>query len=371
MFKKRSEFFDSNFVYFLILSFFVVIRIISSTFKLGEVAGYVLNFVIQVGLCLSLPLFLYSFLRKQKLKTTLNQYGFKKISLKATIVSFLIGILVYIVTIFIASFFSVVLSNLGYEKTTTSTMTEYPLWLFIIELLMTALLPGICEEVANRGMLIHGYKTIGAKKAILFSGLFFGLMHLNIEQFFFATILGFYFGFVALASDSIYPTMIMHFTNNAISTFMSYSIVNNLPIGSFLDNVLAQVTSKDLFTGVLILFVFITFIILMLLWLTKILCKETRVKRLAQVADQMLKQELRNDLLRGFQNVDVPKNQSSEIELNKQVINGKNVININFKKDMLVYGVAYKPTSKDKIFMYANLFLGIVLTICTFIWGII
>ena len=68
MYKKRSEVFDANFVYFLLIAFFVVIRIVSSTFKVSSEFGYVLNIIIQVGLMFGLPLFVFSALRKQKIK---------------------------------------------------------------------------------------------------------------------------------------------------------------------------------------------------------------------------------------------------------------------------------------------------------------
>ncbi|MBO5884690.1 MAG: hypothetical protein J6Q51_02735, partial [Clostridia bacterium] len=66
MFKKRSELFDGNFVYFIILSMFVVVRVVSSTFEINTVMAYILNFIIQVPLALCLPMFLFSYLRKQK-----------------------------------------------------------------------------------------------------------------------------------------------------------------------------------------------------------------------------------------------------------------------------------------------------------------
>ena len=110
MFKKRTEIFDGNFVYFIILSLFVVLRIVSATFEISEVAGYIFNFVFQVGLAFCLPIFLFSYLQKQKVKQTLNLYGFKKINVKSVAISLIIGILVYIVTIFVSSFFSAIIS---------------------------------------------------------------------------------------------------------------------------------------------------------------------------------------------------------------------------------------------------------------------
>lgn len=372
MFKKRSELFDCNFVYFLILSMFVVIRIVASTFDVGTIGGYILNLTIQIVLALGLPLFLFSRLRKQKIKKTLQNYGFKKMSVKSTFISLIIGCLVYITTIFVAAFFSAVLSMLGYEKLSSSTTpTEYPIWLLIIELITTAVLPGICEEVANRGMLLNCYKKMGAKKAILFSGLLFGLMHLNINQFFYATIIGFYFGFVALLCDNIWPVILMHFTNNAISTFMGFASANNLAISKWLDTLLGTVLSGGVLSGILMLFVFISFVVIVMFWLTRILCKETRVKQITQTADQMLRTQLRNDLMKGIADAKIePITDETGIKLTQQVIGGKTVFNIDLSKEIGAYK-CYVPTKKENLFLYANLFLGIVVTIMTFVWGIL
>lgn len=372
MYKKRSEIFDCNFVYFVMMALFVCVRLISSTFEIGTVLGYFLNIFIQVGIIFSLSLFLFSYLRKQKITTTLKNYGFKKISVKTILVSFLIGILVYIVTVFIATFFSVVLKLLGYEGSGSGVISSYPVWLLILELFTTALLPGFCEEVANRGMLVSSYKCLGTKKAILLSGLLFGLMHLNINQFFYATILGFYFGFVALYTDSIFPTMIMHFTNNAISTFLTFAVVNDLPIGSIFDNFISRISANGFMLAMLILFVFIVLIVMLLLWLTNYIIKDTRMLRMSQVADSAIKAQLRNELLFGEGNAPVEtENDEMTIRINPETVQGRRLLSIDLKTNPFSYRQTYKPTQKDMIFLYATLFLGVILTISTFIWGII
>lgn len=373
MYKKRSELFDCNFVYFVMLSLFVVIRIISSTFSINTVMAYVLNLTIQIALAFSLPVFLFSYLRKQKVKTTLYNYGFKKTSLKAVILSLIIGLFVYILTIFIASFFTAILKLLGYESLGSSgnQISEYPIWLLLVELIATAILPGICEEVANRGMLLNCYKKMGSKKAILFSGLLFGLMHLNINQFFYASIIGCYFAFVALLCDNIWPVIIMHFTNNALSTFMSFASVNDLWVSRWVDNMLNILLSNGALYGMLILFVFISFVVILMFWLTKKLCKETRVKHLTQVADKMLKAQLRNELMKDIADAKEEQVQNDTgIQLTQQTIGGRTVFNIDFSKEIESYK-PYKPSPKENLFMYANLFLGIAVTVCTFIWGVL
>jgi hypothetical protein len=48
-------------------------------------------------------------------------------------------------------------------------------------------------------------------------------MHLNVEQFFYATIMGWFICIAVLSSRSVWVGVIIHFTNNAISTYLSYS----------------------------------------------------------------------------------------------------------------------------------------------------
>ena len=95
-----------------------------------------------------------------------------------------------------------------------------------MQVVLVAVLPAICEETTHRGLLIHGYSMLGIKRAVIYSSLMFGLMHLNINQFFYATILGFLIALSTLMSKSIIPAMIIHFMNNFISTYISFAQSN-------------------------------------------------------------------------------------------------------------------------------------------------
>ena len=364
---KRSIVFDTNLVYFLIICLFITIRIISSTFSIPTVWGYVLNAVIQLGLMLSLPLFLFSSLRKQKIKTTLNDYGFKKIGIKSIILSLLAGVIVYFITIFVATFFSAILSLLGYENTSSGTMTEYPLWLLFVELLFTAILPGICEEVAHRGMLLHGYKKMGIKKAIVLSGFLFGLMHLNIEQFFYASLIGIFFEFVTFFTDSIYPAMIMHFTNNAISTFMGYASVNNLPISNALNTFFNTMFGGNALLSIMMMFLFIFILVGIMYLVVMAIFKDTRLRNMASIADKVVKEELRRSLMQGVDGAQDMQSQS-DVNVDMKTYGNSKIFSIVMKTG---YENVYKPTFRDNIFLYVNLFLGVAVTLSTFIWGVL
>ena len=374
MYKKRSVVFDANFIYFLLIAFFIVIRIISSTFEISTEFGYVLNIIIQVGLMFSLPIFVFSALRKQPTKTTIKSFGFKKINFKAILYSILIGVLVYFLTICISSFFSLILTLLGYDPSYGGSggMTSYPVWLLFVELVFTAVLPGICEEVAHRGMLVSAYKSMGIKKAVLYSGVLFGLMHLNIEQCFYATIIGFLFAFVAILTDSIFPTMIMHFVNNALSVLFSFARVNGSPIGRIFDYALEWCQSMGPLLAFAIIFFVISFSVLLLGFLVAKLLKETRMQRISEMADTVVKQQLRKQLFQGTSlEGQQPEPTSDEITVeNRSTVGTKVVFDVKLVGDLFLRR-KYKPTFKDNIFMYGSMFLGVIITIFTFIWGIL
>lgn len=59
-------------------------------------------------------------------------------------------------------------------------MTGGPGWMNILFL---AVIPAFSEEFVFRGVFFHGYRSHGFWKAALMSGLIFGLMHLNFNQF--------------------------------------------------------------------------------------------------------------------------------------------------------------------------------------------
>ena len=84
--------------------------------------------------------------------------------------------------------------------------------------LSVVFLPGVCEELFFRGFVLTGmYVHVGTKRAILISAALFALAHFNPWQFpaLFAT--GFLLAMLVYWTHSIYPAIIAHSTNNALS----------------------------------------------------------------------------------------------------------------------------------------------------------
>lgn len=93
---------------------------------------------------------------------------------------------------------------------------------FLVSLFLIAVIPAVFEESVYRGCFFHTYSKKSPLKAILLSGLLFGLMHLNFNQFSYAFIMGMIFCILIEGTDSIVSSMIVHFVINGWSVLMLY-----------------------------------------------------------------------------------------------------------------------------------------------------
>ncbi len=104
------------------------------------------------------------------------------------------------------------------NNTLMGIVTESPL---LVAITAIALIPCILEESVYRGVFFNEYRKINPRKGILMSGLLFGLLHLNFNQFIYAFVMGIIFALLVEATDSLLASMIVHFTINADSILLS------------------------------------------------------------------------------------------------------------------------------------------------------
>ena len=88
---------------------------------------------------------------------------------------------------------------------------DYPFWMVLLAIAVT---PSIVEELVFRGYIQTQYEGYGIKKAAIISGLFFGIIHMNMQQFFYAFIMGVVFAYIVYYTKSIISGMIAHFVVN-------------------------------------------------------------------------------------------------------------------------------------------------------------
>lgn len=92
----------------------------------------------------------------------------------------------------------------------------------ILNLLFIAVTPCVVEELIFRGVFYRSYKNRGPWVGILFSGLLFGLMHMNFNQFCYAFVMGMVFAVLMESTGSIFAPMLVHFTFNANSVLLTW-----------------------------------------------------------------------------------------------------------------------------------------------------
>ncbi|TCO61492.1 CPBP family intramembrane glutamic endopeptidase [Caldanaerobacter subterraneus] len=94
----------------------------------------------------------------------------------------------------------------------------------IIQLIIFGLVAACCEEIFMRGLVMRSFEMRGSIKSVVITAILFAMLHLNVQNFLSILFLGTILGYVVYRTDSIFAGMIVHFTNNAISTILSYFI---------------------------------------------------------------------------------------------------------------------------------------------------
>jgi sodium transport system permease protein len=97
----------------------------------------------------------------------------------------------------------------------SKAMGQAPHWW--IPLLLIALLPAVCEEIAFRGFILSGLRHLGHKWwAILGTSIAFGAVHLFLQQKISAAAVGILLGILAVQTASLIPCIAFHAIFNGL-----------------------------------------------------------------------------------------------------------------------------------------------------------
>lgn len=103
-----------------------------------------------------------------------------------------------------------------FEVSSNAAFKTIPGTIFYV--LATCIFAPIGEEFVCRGALLGSLKKYGSWWAIIITALLFGLMHMNFYQGPYAFLMGLVLGYVAVKTDSIWCSVIIHAINNTYST---------------------------------------------------------------------------------------------------------------------------------------------------------
>lgn len=344
---KNKNVFKINAIYFTAIVLVAVIFLFGySGFLKNDILT---SFLIQIVVMFAIPMLMYSLLMKKSVKETMKDAGLKKISAKMIGISIILGIVLYFVNSFVADAFSSILALFGYENISSGSNVTLNYGFLLKEFILSCILPGFCEEFLHRGIMLHANKKFANTKfCLIISSILFGLTHLNIRQFFYAAILGFLMGYVTLVADSIIPSIIIHFMNNFLSTYFYYGTYLDWPLAKFV-NYVTNIFLSDVFIFITITTVSVILLLMLYHYLTKVMLKE-RAKNEIQAIVKALQMEKMTLI-------------QAQIKFNH--------VNTLLKDKRI--SEMKKPTSSflEKTLLISSIVLGSILTISSFIWGVI
>ena len=217
-----------------------------------------------------LPAVIYIIATKSSFKETLK---LNKLHWQDTLLIILLAFVVQP----IMTFFSLI-ATFFFNNEIGSFISEITSTPYVFLLALVALLPAITEEVTIRGIVLSGYENKNKYVSAIVTGLFFGILHLDPQQFLYAAVLGFILALVVRVTNSIFSSMIMHFIINGTSVTMA-KLVDYITKGLPVTNQSAELTLKNISSSEkLVLFImygaiavtFSIFVFLIIYWLEKL-----------------------------------------------------------------------------------------------------
>lgn len=95
--------------------------------------------------------------------------------------------------------------------------------------LAVAVFPAVLEEIVFRGIFVKEYEDCPFWFGAIFSGVFFGIMHLTVTQVFYAAVAGVIMAALVKVTGSIWAGVLSHFVLNGTQITMAYFSKNFIP----------------------------------------------------------------------------------------------------------------------------------------------
>ena len=127
------------------------------------------------------------------------------------------GMLCCIGADYVVGILVVIFDSFGHTLTQPETAPPNTLFSCIVSVVSTAVVPALCEEFSLRCCSLGLVKKYGKGFGVFCVSLVFGLLHGNVIQLVFATLVGIILGFVTVKTDSIIPAVLIHAFNNGMA----------------------------------------------------------------------------------------------------------------------------------------------------------
>lgn len=96
----------------------------------------------------------------------------------------------------------------------------------ILNILYVSIFGPLVEELIFRKILLDKLKRFGDLPAILFTGIAFGLLHMNLSQFLYATVLGILFAYITIRTNTVFYGIILHMMINFMGSALPLAVMD-------------------------------------------------------------------------------------------------------------------------------------------------
>lgn len=279
-----SKTFKTSVIFSISAVWLVLMRIIVAKIDIGDyVTDWLFSFLTQVVGMGVIPLVLYRFWVKED---PFRAFCFKrKLPLVVYVFVVLLGILISFLLTSVSALWQTVLQLVGYTPV-NSYDTVYPakgaVGILVMQLLTSAVLPGIFEEINYRGLGSEMLEDVEDEKTkIVLIAVLFALGHQFIGQTGYAFVAGLILAYLFVKTRSIIPGMIVHFMNNAVSVFTQYSEQTTGVLYKIRENILSV-----FFNNVLLLLLFIGVLSILTVVLLRLIRKYSQDQERPAIEDK-------------------------------------------------------------------------------------
>ena len=241
--------FLATYVTNLVLTFVlatIVFDLTSSTFD--SYTFVQMLYIVMPALTLSVAFLPFLFAKIQKI-SFIQDYKIRWCGVRNIICAIFLGIILVFLMVFVSGTFLSILEYFGIVFPETYQPTAETVPQLIAEIICIALFPAIFEEILVRGYLRKNLENyFNQTTVIIITAVLFAFLHGDIRSFIPTFIAGIYLAYLVYRTNSIIPSMIVHFVNNALITCITF-------FGNFADTEPASEsaisTLSDLYTAVI------------------------------------------------------------------------------------------------------------------------
>lgn len=162
-------------------------------------------------------------------KTGVEAFRPNPVSLRCTLLLVILAVNGVLLANNLTVLWAIPFQKLGFDVSATSVSVPGDARDLVVSVLVTAVLPGVCEEFLFRGAILSGLETGGTKRAMFLTSVLFALLHGSLiglpAQFLFGMIIT----YVVVCCDSVYAGAIYHTVHNAATLVMQFLEEKNLP----------------------------------------------------------------------------------------------------------------------------------------------